>query len=111
MTVALGEDGEWRANRTAPLLLDKVVVSPGRIRSAGARCSPRGRSRVRDLRQAWVDETVALATDGGDAVAVACDVSAATPTSERLVATKEYGRLDVMFNNAGIPPRLIADHR
>lgn len=57
-----------------------------------------------DLRQHWADETAKLIDSaGGSAVAVNCDVAQAVDV-ERAVATAvgEFGRLDVMFNNAGI---------
>ncbi len=57
-----------------------------------------------DLRRPWVDETVAMIeAEGGTAVALTCDVSVADDVV-RAVATAvdAHGRLDVMFNNAGI---------
>jgi NAD(P)-dependent dehydrogenase (short-subunit alcohol dehydrogenase family) len=57
-----------------------------------------------DLRGHWADETARIISDGGgSAVAVSCDV-ARRDDVERTVSTAvgEFGRLDVMFNNAGI---------
>ncbi len=57
-----------------------------------------------DLRPQWCDETVRLITEeGGTALAVECNVVEADDVA-RAVATavSSFGRLDVMFNNAGI---------
>lgn len=57
-----------------------------------------------DVRDEWSAETVRLVEDvGGKAVAVRCDV-AQEPDVEALVrrAVSEFGRLDVMHNNAGV---------
>jgi NAD(P)-dependent dehydrogenase (short-subunit alcohol dehydrogenase family) len=59
---------------------------------------------VGDVREAWAAETVALVeAGGGHAVAVTCDVSKEADV-ESLVAraVSEFGRLDVMHNNAGV---------
>jgi len=50
------------------------------------------------------EDTVALIEDeGGDAVFVEADVSAATDVERMVAATVDrYGRLDVLFNNAGV---------
>jgi NAD(P)-dependent dehydrogenase (short-subunit alcohol dehydrogenase family) len=57
-----------------------------------------------DLRASWVSDTVAaIRAGGGTAVTQVCDVSRAEEVdaaTER--AADEFGRLDVMFNNAGI---------
>jgi NAD(P)-dependent dehydrogenase (short-subunit alcohol dehydrogenase family) len=57
-----------------------------------------------DLRKAWVDDTVALVTEaGGQATAVECDVTSETDVQELIAAARRtYGRVDVVFNNAGI---------
>jgi len=59
---------------------------------------------VGDVRDDWANETVALVEDaGGKAVAAHCDVSKEGDV-EALVtrAVEELGRLDVMYNNAGV---------
>ncbi|HEY6532724.1 MAG TPA: SDR family oxidoreductase [Acidimicrobiales bacterium] len=57
-----------------------------------------------DLREAWVKDTVELVTaEGGAAVAVVCDVTRHEDITATVAeAVRLYGRLDVMFNNAGI---------
>jgi NAD(P)-dependent dehydrogenase (short-subunit alcohol dehydrogenase family) len=59
---------------------------------------------VGDVRDAWAADTVGLVEEaGGKAVAAHCDVSHEQEV-ESLVArcVSEFGRLDVMYNNAGI---------
>jgi NAD(P)-dependent dehydrogenase (short-subunit alcohol dehydrogenase family) len=59
---------------------------------------------VGDVRDTWVAETVGLVGEvGGTAVGVHCDVSQEDDV-EALVASAvaEFGRLDVMYNNAGV---------
>ena len=59
---------------------------------------------VADVNDAGAEETVApIKAGGGKSVAVHADVSQATDC-ERMVAAAEqsYGRLDVLFNNAGV---------
>jgi NAD(P)-dependent dehydrogenase (short-subunit alcohol dehydrogenase family) len=59
---------------------------------------------VGDVREAWAAETVALVeAAGGKAIAATCDVSKEADV-EALVAraVAEFGRLDVMHNNAGV---------
>jgi NAD(P)-dependent dehydrogenase (short-subunit alcohol dehydrogenase family) len=54
-------------------------------------------------------ETVRLVEEaGGNAIAVACDVSQDADVAATIAAAvDQYGRLDIMFNNVGIPtPRL-----
>lgn len=71
---------------------------------------------VGDVRDAWVDETVALVDkDGGTAVAVHCDVSKEADVEALVaVAAQQFGRLDVMYNNAGVstsrPGLAFVDH-
>jgi NAD(P)-dependent dehydrogenase (short-subunit alcohol dehydrogenase family) len=69
-----------------------------------------------DVRRPWADETVgAIETAGGTALAVTCDVSRPDDVV-RVVqsAADAFGRLDVMFNNAGIASSrrgiLLEDH-
>jgi NAD(P)-dependent dehydrogenase (short-subunit alcohol dehydrogenase family) len=59
---------------------------------------------VGDVQDTWANETVALVEEvGGKAVAAHCDV-AKEGDVEALVArvVAEFGRLDVMYNNAGV---------
>ncbi len=57
-----------------------------------------------DVKEDWVTETARLVTDaGGTAVAHRCDVTVeADVESAVAAAVATYGRLDVMFNNAGV---------
>jgi NAD(P)-dependent dehydrogenase (short-subunit alcohol dehydrogenase family) len=59
---------------------------------------------VADLRDEWAADTVTLVADaGGDAVAVHCDVSNETDVQAAIATCVDrFGRLDVMYNNAGI---------
>jgi NAD(P)-dependent dehydrogenase (short-subunit alcohol dehydrogenase family) len=59
---------------------------------------------VADVRDDWAAGTVELVTDaGGRAVAAHCDVTVEQDVAGAIdVAVGTYGRLDVMFNNAGI---------
>jgi NAD(P)-dependent dehydrogenase (short-subunit alcohol dehydrogenase family) len=56
-----------------------------------------------DLNEAGVRETVAsIKHEGGESLAVGCDVSRAADVRGLVQATLEaYGRLDILFNNAG----------
>jgi NAD(P)-dependent dehydrogenase (short-subunit alcohol dehydrogenase family) len=102
------------ASRDAPLSESfagrTVVVSGGsrgigraiahRLAEAGARVVVAARSG--EDAQSVADE---IAAQGGEALAVACDVRAAEDV-RRLVARalEAYGRIDVVVNNAGISP-------
>jgi NAD(P)-dependent dehydrogenase (short-subunit alcohol dehydrogenase family) len=57
-----------------------------------------------DVRDEWADDTVALVEkEGGTAVAVHCDVSQEADVEALVAAAVErFGRLDVMYNNAGV---------
>ena len=57
-----------------------------------------------DIQDEWVAETVRQVTDaGGTAVAQHCDVTVESDVEQTVAAAvAEYGRLDVMFNNAGV---------
>ena len=69
-----------------------------------------------DIRRPWADETLRLLTEAnGNGVAVTCDVVDLDDVAAAVeAAVTTFGRLDVMFNNAGIPsPRpgmLLEDH-
>ncbi|AYJ50381.1 SDR family NAD(P)-dependent oxidoreductase [Rhodococcus sp. P1Y] len=57
-----------------------------------------------DVNDEWAKETVRLVEqDGNNAIAVHCDVTSESEVGAAIAAAvREYGRLDVMFNNAGI---------
>jgi NAD(P)-dependent dehydrogenase (short-subunit alcohol dehydrogenase family) len=69
-----------------------------------------------DVREDWVKETVRLAEeDGGTAFAAPCDVTREPDVAAAIAAAvRAFGRLDVMFNNAGVatprPGMLLEDH-
>lgn len=57
-----------------------------------------------DVREEWAQDTVALVEKaGGAAVAVHCDVSQEADVEALIAAgARNFGRLDVMYNNAGV---------
>lgn len=60
---------------------------------------------VVDMNQAGAEETVSMIKEkGGDAVAVRADVTLAGD-AERMIqsSVKQFGKLDILFNNAGVP--------
>src|SRR6476659_976973 len=64
---------------------------------------------VADLRGDWAKETVRqVEAAGGVAVEVECDVSQDEQVASMIAtAVEQFGRLDILFNNVGIPtPRL-----
>jgi NAD(P)-dependent dehydrogenase (short-subunit alcohol dehydrogenase family) len=96
------------------LLEGKIAVITGAgsgVGRAAAQIFARHGARlvIADINAAAVEETAALvAEQGGTAIARTCDVSkAAEVTALVAAAVAEYGRLDVMYNNAGItnPPK------
>lgn len=99
---------------TGTTLKDKSVVITGAgsgVGRASALLFAREGAQVvcADLRRAWAEETVRqIADEGGTAIAVDCDVAAASAVAHAVaVAVSEFGRLDVMYNNAGIAsPRI-----
>lgn len=91
------------------VLADKSVVITGAgsgVGRASAELFAEHGARVvcADLKDGWANETVRRVEDaGGTAVPVACDVARPDEVEAALqVAVSEFGRLDVMFNNAGI---------
>jgi NAD(P)-dependent dehydrogenase (short-subunit alcohol dehydrogenase family) len=90
-------------------LPDRTVVITGAgsgVGRASARLFAREGAKVvcADLRDDWVDETVRLVkADEGVAIAVHCDVTVEHDVDDAVArAVAEFGRLDVMFNNAGV---------
>jgi len=91
------------------LLQDKSVVITGAgsgVGRASALLFAGEGARVvcADVRQEWADETARLiAKNGGTATAVRCDVAIESDVVAAIETTaRQYGRLDVMFNNAGV---------
>lgn len=91
------------------LLADKTVVVTGAgsgVGRASAELFAQHGARVvcADLRTEWAEETVRLVEDAsGTATAVSCDVGRPHDVDAAVQsAVDAYGRLDVMFNNAGI---------
>jgi NAD(P)-dependent dehydrogenase (short-subunit alcohol dehydrogenase family) len=62
---------------------------------------------VTDLQESRAKETVGLVTEqGGDAIAIKADVTVEKEVEDAVTrAVEHYGRLDVMFANAGIPAK------
>jgi len=71
---------------------------------------------VADVQDDWAAQTARLVTDhGGTAVAVHCDVTAESDVEGAVAAAvSRFGRLDIMFNNAGVtgmkPGQRFEDH-
>lgn len=93
----------------AGLVQGKVAIITGAGSGVGRAATllfTRNGARVMasDVNGAALEETVALARkEGGDVQAQTCDVADAAAVT-RLVdaAVKAYGRLDIMYNNAGV---------
>jgi len=91
------------------LVHDKVVIITGAGSGVGRAASllfaeHGGKIVAADINQEAVEDTVAMVTAaGGTAIAAHCDVTSAESV-DQLVATavETYGRLDVMYNNAGL---------
>jgi NAD(P)-dependent dehydrogenase (short-subunit alcohol dehydrogenase family) len=64
-----------------------------------------------DVQDAWLEETVAKVREaGGEAKGVRCDVTKRADLEAAVAAAVEaYGRLDVMYNNAGIATPMKAE--
>lgn len=91
------------------LLKGKSVVITGAgsgVGRAAARIFAQHGARVicADLQDEWAEKTVASVTEaGGEAKALHCDVRNRADLQAAVdMAVASYGRLDVMFNNAGI---------
>lgn len=103
------------------LLEDKIIVITGAgsgVGRAAARVFARHGARLvcTDIEESWVAETAdEVARDGGEAIALRCDVRRYDDVAAAIAqAVDRWGRLDVMFNNAGVatsvgkgPQRLI----
>ena len=83
--------------------------SPARGRGSGRASALRfaaegARVLVADVQDDWAEETVRLVIEaGGVAVAQHCDVTVEDDVAAAVAAAAErFGRLDVMFNNAGV---------
>ena len=103
------------------LLQDKSVIITGSGSGVGRASALRfaaegARVVVADVRDDWAKETVRLIeADGGTAIAQHCDVTAEADVVATVdAAVAQYGRLDVMFNNAGVatprPGITLEDH-
>ena len=102
-------------------LQDKSVVITGAgsgVGRAAAELFAAEGARVvcADVQSGWADETVAkISAAGGSAVSVRCDVSDEADVASMVdTAVRSFGRLDVIFNNAGIstprPGMSLEDH-
>lgn len=90
-------------------LADKSVVITGAGSGVGRAsallfAAEGARILVADVRDDWAKETVRLVMEaGGFAVAQHCDVTVEEEVAAAIAAAAEhFGRLDVMFNNAGV---------
>jgi NAD(P)-dependent dehydrogenase (short-subunit alcohol dehydrogenase family) len=103
------------------LLQDKSVIITGAGsgvgRAAALRFAAEGARVVcADVRDDWAKETVRLIeAEGGTASAQHCDVTSESDVIAVIeAAVAQYGRLDVMFNNAGVatprPGATLEDH-
>ena len=95
------------------LLEDRTVVITGAgsgVGRASAELFARAGASVvcADVRRPWADETARqIERGGGTALATSCDVSVAEDVAVTVAAAvTNFGRLDVMFNNAGIASSL-----
>ena len=90
------------------LLVDKSVVITGAgsgVGRAAAILFVQHGARVvcADVREDWAQQTVDLIGAQGSAVAQACDVRREADVQAAVDrAVREFGRLDVMYNNAGV---------
>lgn len=102
-------------------LPDKSVVITGAGSGVGRASALRFAAEgativVADVRDDWAAETVRLVTEaGGTAVAQTCDVTSEADVEAAVAAAvAAFGRLDIMFNNAGVtgmkPGQAFEDH-
>ena len=90
------------------LLIDKSVVITGSgsgVGRAAAILFAQHGARVvcADVREDWAQQTIDLIGAPGRAVAQACDVRREADVKAAVDrAVREFGRLDVMYNNAGV---------
>jgi NAD(P)-dependent dehydrogenase (short-subunit alcohol dehydrogenase family) len=103
------------------LLTDKSVVITGAGSGVGRASALRfaqegARIVCADVQDEWAAETIRLVAEaGGKAVAHHCDVTVEADIEAAIAtAVAEFGRLDIMFNNAGVtgmkPGQLFEDH-
>lgn len=103
------------------LLKDKVVVITGSgsgVGRASALLFAKEGAKVvcADVKHEWVKDTVRMIEDaGGVGLAVECDVTKEQHVIDAIATTVDtYGRLDIMFNNAGVatprPGAKLEDH-
>ncbi|AIT80551.1 SDR family NAD(P)-dependent oxidoreductase [Novosphingobium pentaromativorans] len=98
------------------LLKDKCVVITGAGAGVGRAATmlfgaEGARIVVADIDVKGAEDTVAMAKDKGiEAVAIACDVTKHEDVEAAIaLAVSEFGRLDVMYNNAGVATKANAD--
>jgi NAD(P)-dependent dehydrogenase (short-subunit alcohol dehydrogenase family) len=90
-------------------LADKIAVITGAGSGVGRASAllfagEGARVLCADVRQDWAEETVRLVQkDGGQALARHCDVTVEADVEAAIgAAVATWGRLDIMFNNAGV---------
>jgi NAD(P)-dependent dehydrogenase (short-subunit alcohol dehydrogenase family) len=108
MSIATGSSAT-RSSATKSSLAEKSVVITGAGsgvgRASALRFAAEGAHVVcADVRKDWAEETVRLVTEaGGSALVVSCDVAVEDDVAAAVAAAVDaFGRLDVMFNNAGV---------
>jgi NAD(P)-dependent dehydrogenase (short-subunit alcohol dehydrogenase family) len=100
-----GDEGEHVELKLAGKIAVITGAGSGVGRASALRFANEGASVVcADLREDWAEATVAMVTDaGGTAVAQACDVAMEADVEAAIEqAVTEFGRLDIVFNNAGV---------